>query len=64
MFIFHFVLLCFIVFVLPSGVIKNDDYKVSKSEVFEKVGPAADFCISADDIMPKIVKIAGCMLKL
>jgi len=32
----------------------SEHYKVSKSEVFEKVIPAADFWISADDIMPKI----------
>jgi len=32
----------------------SEHYKVSKSEVFVKVIPAADFCIPADDV-PKIV---------
>jgi len=36
----------------------SEHYKVSKSKVFEKVIPAANFCISADDAT-KIVKIGG-----
>ena len=44
--------------------VTSEHYKVSKSEVFEKVIPAVDFWISADDIMPKIVKISGCFLKI
>ena len=32
----------------------SEHYKVSKSEVFEKVTPAADFLISADDICQKL----------
>jgi len=41
----------------------SEHYKVSKSEVFEKVIHAADFLISADDV-PKIKKIGGYMLSL
>jgi len=41
----------------------SQHYKVSKSEVFGKVIPAANFSISADDV-PKIVQIGGCVLKL
>jgi len=32
----------------------SEHYKVSKSEVFEKVIPAADFLISADDMCQKL----------
>ena len=32
----------------------SEHYKVSKSEVFEKVIRAADFCISADDMCQKL----------
>ena len=34
----------------------SQHYKVSKSEVFGKVIPAADFLISADDICQKLQK--------
>ena len=37
--------------------------KVSKNEVVEKVIPAADFWMFADDV-PKIKEIGGCVLKL
>jgi len=32
----------------------SEHYKVSKSEVFQKVIPAADFSISAEDICQKL----------
>jgi len=38
----------------PLRYFTSQQYKVSKSEVFEKVIPAADFCTSADDMCQKL----------
>jgi len=41
----------------------SEHYKVSKSEVFEKVKHVADFLISTDDMCQKC-KTSGCVLNL
>ena len=37
---------------------KKVKYKLSKSEVFEKVIPAADFCVSADDMCKQVALLS------
>jgi len=37
-----------------SVIFTSEQNKVSKSEVVEKVIPAADFCMSADDMCQKL----------